>query len=221
MLNGRIKASCIRRKLRKPAFPRSVAIPMATRKNRPHRSEDTTEARQNLDHSPVYKTWGESRSLRLADFDYASPGVAYHITIGAYEKQDIFTGSSINQVIINSLKVSAKLYGYELIAYCLMPNHLHVLVQADKRPKHLSKFIRAFKSYCTNANLTETSRKLWQRSFYDHILRKDEDLAAVADYILNNPMRKGLVVEREQYEWCELQIEFLSKRGGLQCRKQN
>jgi len=41
--------------------------------------------------------------------------------------------------------------------------------------------------------------KLWQPSFYDHVLRNDEDLPAVARYILNNPVRKGLVDHYTEY----------------------
>ena len=185
----------------------SVAIPMATSNDRPHRSEDATEPTEkgkNPDHTMPYKTWGKSRSLRLKDFNYASPGVAYHIAIGANEKQNIFTKPSINQMVTNTLKNSAKLYGYELIAYCLMPDHLHILVQAGEDAKDLREFVRGFKSYCSVATPVATNRKLWQRGFYEHILRKEENVADVAEYILNNPVRKGLVEEMDQYGWCEL-----------------
>jgi len=182
----------------------SVAIPKATANDRPHRSKDAKEKRQDAGHTMPYKTWGKSRSLRLKDFNYASPGVAYHIAIGANEKQNIFTKPSINQMVTNTLKNSAKLYGYELIAYCLMPDHLHILVQAGEDAKDLREFVRGFKSYCSVATPVATNRKLWQRGFYEHILRKEENVADVAEYILNNPVRKGLVEERDQYKWCEL-----------------
>jgi len=196
-------------------IPRSVASPdatntMATQNNRPHRSEDATEKCHSSGRIPSYKTWGKSHSLRLKDFNYSSPGAIYHITIGAYEKQNIFTKPSINQEVMNTLKNSAKLYGYKLIVYCLMPDHLHVLVQADESPKDLRKFVRGFKSYCSVATPVATNRKLWQRGFYEHILRKEENVADVAEYILNNPIRKDLVEERDQYQWCEL----VERRGS-------
>jgi len=115
----------------------SVAIPMATPDNHPQRSEDATGKRRNPEHIMPHKTWGKSRSLRLKDFDYASPGVAYHITIGTSKKQNILTNYDINRQIINILKSSADLYGYHLIAYCLMPDHLHILIQAGENPRDL------------------------------------------------------------------------------------
>ncbi|MEE8470413.1 MAG: transposase, partial [Dehalococcoidia bacterium] len=208
-LSARSKARCDWRKLKRPPIPRSVASPdaanrTATPNKRPRSCEDATEVRQSTDHITSHKTWGESRSLRLKDFDYTSPGVAYHISIGANERRSIFAEPFINQKVIGALRSSAELYGYELIAYCLMPDHLHVLVQAGERPKDLRRFVRGFKSYCTAASHVTPSKRLWQRGFYEHILRKEENAADVAEYILNNPIRKGLVEERDQYEWCEL-----------------
>jgi REP element-mobilizing transposase RayT len=171
--------------------PRSVASPEATNNslNNPHTKK----------YSPPYKTWGQSRSLRLRDFDYCSPYIIYHITIGSTDRKTLFVKPGLNRTVIETLKKSAPLYGYRLIAYSLLPDHLHILVQAEENPKDLRNFVRAFKSYSTK----ETARKLWQRGFYEHILRKEEKTIEVAEYILNNPVRKGLVEKMEDYPWSE------------------
>jgi len=165
-----------------------------------------------------HKTWAKSRSIRLKDFDYTSPGAAYHITIGTSQKQSILTNPGINRQVINILKSSADLYGYHLIAYCLMPDHMHILIQAGENPRDLREFVRGFKSYCSNATLsvatpvaTKTNTTLWQRGFYEHILRKEENIADTAEYILNNPVRKGLVQNREHYKWCDL-MNYVERR---------
>lgn len=172
-----------------------------------------SQAKGNINHVPPYKTWGKSRSLRLKDFDYESPGVIYYITIGTNRKENTFTKPSINEKVINTLKESARLYGYNLIAYCLMPDHLHILVQASDNPRDLRGFVRGFKSYCSVATPVATNIKLWQRGFYEHILRKEDNVADVSEYILNNPVRKGLVQERGQYKWREL-IREIQRRDG-------
>ena len=147
-----------------------------------------------------YKTWGRSRSLRLKDFDYSAPYGAYHITIGSYEKKSVFIEPAMNQKIVDILKRVSSSYGYHLIAYCLMPDHLHILLQAGKNPRDLRGFVKGFKSYSTKAS----KMKLWQRSFYEHILRKEERLADIAEYILNNPVRKEITNNRGEYLWGEL-----------------
>ena len=147
-----------------------------------------------------YKTWGKSRSPRLEGVDYGAPGRAYHVIIGSRQKREMFTDAGANSPIVRVLKQAVAISGYGLVAYCLMPDHLHVLVQAGERPRRLSAFVASFKSYCLKA----TGRKLWQRGFYEHILRKDETVITVAEYIANNPVRKGLVASRDEYEWGEI-----------------
>ncbi|MDP3024630.1 MAG: transposase [candidate division Zixibacteria bacterium] len=154
------------------------------------------------EYTPPYKTWGKSRSVRLKGFDYSSPWLVYHIIIGANENQNIFTDPIINQKVIEVLKNSVKFYRYKLLSYCLMPDHLHILVQATESPKDLRSFVRGFKSFSTKS----AGKNLWQRSFYEHILRKEENVVDVANYILNNLVAKGLVEEYKQYKWYELVI---------------
>src|SRR4030043_840458 len=147
-----------------------------------------------------YKTWGRSRSIRLKDFDYAASYVAYHVTIGSYEKKNIFIEPAINQEIVAIIKKMSSLYGYNLVAYCLMPDHLHILLQAGNNPRDLRDFKRGLKSYSTKVS----KMKLWQRGFYEHILREEEGLSDIAEYILNNPVRKEITSDRGEYLWSEL-----------------
>ena len=180
----------------------------AFRRDRSHDATCSVASPDATHTPPHFKTWSKSRSIRLKDFDYASPGVAYHITIGTSQKQNFFTKPSINKLVISALKDSSELYGYKLIAYCLMPDHLHILAQAGEKPKDLREFVRGFKSFCSVATGVATNKatnnKLWQRGFHEHILRKEENMEDIAEYILNNPIRKGLVQDSGQYKWCEL-----------------
>jgi REP element-mobilizing transposase RayT len=156
-----------------------------------------------------YKTWGKSRSLRLKEFDYTSTGFVYHITIGTEGKKEFFTNPSLNQKIIKILKDAVDLYGYKILSYCLMPDHLHVLLQGGNSPRSLNNFVRGFKSFVTKS----TGSKMWQKGFYEHILRNEENVKDVGIYILNNPVRKGLVNESNDYPWCEwLEKDFTEVR---------
>lgn len=74
------------------------------------------------------------------------------------------------------------------LAYVVMPDHPHWLLQlvgdAD-----LSRTVQSIKSISAH----EIGRPIWQSSFYDHALRKDEDMQSLARYIIANPLRAGLV----------------------------
>lgn len=85
-----------------------------------------------------------------------------------------------------------------LFAWCFMPDHVHVLVQDED----LIEWVRLFKGRLTPAaRAIDPSSKLWQASFYDHALRKEESVTGIAAYIWENPVRAGLVDEPWQYRW--------------------
>lgn len=85
-----------------------------------------------------------------------------------------------------------------VLAYCFMPDHLHLLVQGSDR-SNLIDFMKRFKQLSGFGYKTEAGKQLWQKSYHDHIVRRDEDLEAVAQYIFENPCRAGLVDDLALY----------------------
>ncbi|HUU56658.1 MAG TPA: transposase, partial [bacterium] len=79
-----------------------------------------------------------------------------------------------------------------------MPDHVHLLVEGNEEAD-LIKFVREFKQRTAYNYKKATGRTLWQRSFYDRILRGDEGTQAVACYIWNNPVRKGVAASALEY----------------------
>jgi REP element-mobilizing transposase RayT len=80
------------------------------------------------------------------------------------------------------------------LAWVIMPDHVHWLFQLGEY-MDLSAAIKRFKA-CSARRVNGYLHRqgaLWQKSFYDHALRKDEDVRGVARYIVSNPLRAGLV----------------------------
>jgi REP element-mobilizing transposase RayT len=85
-----------------------------------------------------------------------------------------------------------------VMAVCIMPDHIHLLLAPIS--ENLVDLIGKWKGYTTHLMWKKGYKgKVWQRSFYDHALRKDEDLIKVAEYIVCNPVRKGLVKDWRNY----------------------
>jgi REP element-mobilizing transposase RayT len=85
------------------------------------------------------------------------------------------------------------------LAACLMPDHLHWLVLPEEGSP--SSFVARFKSFSTHAaRRTGHKGRLWQRSFYDHVVRRNEGCREIARYILANPVRAGLVNDWRGYQ---------------------
>ncbi len=142
---------------------------------------------------PPYKTYGRSRSLRLPALDYASPHV-YFVTIGTRKREALLSDPCLARAVLGCLLDCRDRYDYALYAYCLMPNHVHLLVTPKGESSvALSAFVGAFKSLSTRAFWERDGKGvLWQQHYYDHIVRSDESLSAIGEYILNNPARRGL-----------------------------
>ncbi|MCX7969797.1 MAG: transposase [Armatimonadetes bacterium] len=152
--------------------------------------------------SQKFKTFARRRSLRLPHFDYAQPFVCYHLIIGTYQAQSFLVEPQLNNKLVEHLQFVANAYGYLVLAYCIMPDHVHILVQACEECRSLQEFVAAWKAKTTSEFRQHGhSGKLWQRGFYDRILRKDEEIATICDYIWGNPVRAGLVDEPHEYPW--------------------
>jgi len=83
-----------------------------------------------------------------------------------------------------------------------MPDHLHFLVSPGEDGASVLSFTEQYKGKTTNESWRfDWQGKLWQPRYYDHIVRDDEDLVLIARYILDNPVRKGLVKHAEDWPW--------------------
>ena len=144
------------------------------------------------------------KRIRLKNFDYANPR-PYFITICSRDKEPFFVNEKLNQQIIECLLEEKIRSGYKIFVFCLMPNHLHLLLAPSKKEISVSRFIGAFKSKTTRIAWNfGISGKLWQGRFHDHILRRREDLKTIGQYILDNPVRKGLVSRWQDYKFLGL-----------------
>jgi putative transposase len=80
-----------------------------------------------------------------------------------------------------------------------MSDHLHFPAEALLQTSDLTNFVKTLKIKTTRAYRQRTSQPLWQKKFFDHILRPNESIEPVARYIWMNPVRKGLSDALGQY----------------------
>jgi len=138
---------------------------------------------------------------RLPGFDYATADHAYFVTICTAERASSFTDPRLATMVVDAL-LWRRQHGIGLHAYCVMPDHLHLLLTLGSSGLSLSALLRAFKSYTTRLSWgLGYQGQLWQARFHDHILRQAEDGRAIGVYILANPVRAGLVDDPEAYPW--------------------
>ncbi len=108
-------------------------------------------------------------------------------------------------IISSSLHYRHKIE-YHLICYCIMPNHVHILIkpliQTGGIPYSLTRIIKNHKSVTAkmaNRNLNR-SGPFWQAGFYDRCIRNEKDYENVISYILNNPVKAGLITNWKDWK---------------------
>jgi putative transposase len=129
---------------------------------------------------------------------------AYFLTLCTRGRIPYFRSPRIARWLLENLLQIAAQHSFSLRAYCLMPDHLHVLLQGDSTWSDLLSFVKTFKHKTTFHFRAKTGKTLWQISFFDHILRTAEDLSETTEYILLNPVRAGLVQRPRDYPYSQI-----------------
>jgi len=115
------------------------------------------------------------------------------------KRKPIFLNSKRAAWIVEMLRTESLPHQFVVDAYCVMPDHLHFLVFGKVPTSNLLVFAKSFKQKTAFIYQRETGSRLWQKNYYDHVLRANERSNHVAVYIWMNPVRKGLCKNFEEY----------------------
>ena len=118
----------------------------------------------------------------------------YHITTATKNRAPIFNEFASARLLIRTMQKADALNYTNTLAFVVMPDHMHWLVQLNDGAL-LSTVIKGMKSQSAKA----IGRPIWQAGYYDHAIRKDEDIQNIARYIIANPIRAGLVTKVGEY----------------------
>ena len=126
---------------------------------------------------------------------YSASGMTYHITTVTKNRMPLFRDLRPTRIVVCHLKALQDQGLAETLSYVLMPDHLHWLMTL--RSGELSGVMRLLKGRTARA----VGQPIWQPNYHDHAVRRDEDLRALARYVVANPMRAGLVDRIGDYPW--------------------
>ena len=110
--------------------------------------------------------------------------------------------NKITEITANSLQYYDD-EEYDLISYCIMPNHVHCILKLNKKSRRLDKILQSIKRYSATKSNNILNRKgqFWQHESYDYIIRNEQELENIVNYILYNPVKAGLVKYPEDWQW--------------------
>ncbi len=152
----------------------------------------------------------ERKKLRLDEYDYSQNG-AYFLTICTYNRLHLFGDFQNGHLFLSEAGKMVERYLNELVIYgdvsldkyVVMPNHVHAIIVINHGGTTqgsfttLSEYIRRFKMITTKAYIDGVKngeyppfeKMIWQKSFYDHIIRNENEYLRVWKYIDENPLK--------------------------------
>ncbi len=137
---------------------------------------------------------------------YYVPNSIYFITTVTNKRLPVFKDEINIEIIFNTLNTVRSIKSFDLIAYCLLHDHLHLLIEVGEECKHnITDIIHSLKrnftmNYKKHYEITHRLN-LWQKRFWDHIIRNEDDFQRHIDYIHYNPVKHGIVFMPEEYEY--------------------
>jgi REP-associated tyrosine transposase len=138
------------------------------------------------------------RPHRLEGFSYKGLH-RYSLTFCGYQRRILFVRAHLVQEALAQILQSAALRAFSVCAYCFMPDHLHLLVAGQTVDADLICLAKDVKQRVAYHCFPAQAGLVWQKGYYDHVLRDDEATLVVARYILANPVRAGLSREPRDY----------------------
>lgn len=128
-------------------------------------------------------------------------GAFYHVMARGNEKREIFHTREDREKFLEVLRLASERLGIIVHCYCLMLNHYHLLIETPRANiSQAMHFINSF--YATYFRRTRgDTGHLFQGRFKAIVIEKDEYLQVLSRYIHLNPVRAGLVLRPEGYEW--------------------
>jgi putative transposase len=127
--------------------------------------------------------------------------IAYSLTICTDWRQRAFDDRDFARDSIRKLLSTAAKFQFALYAYCLMPDHGHIVALGKRDDSDLEKFMRSWTTQTGYAWLRNHRDHLWEGGYFDRILRSDVSIYFAAQYVVMNPVRAGIVDDPTKYEF--------------------
>ena len=118
-----------------------------------------------------------------------------------FRRAACFINDTTIDTVRSELLRTAESYRVEVIAYCFMPDHLHLLVEGISADSDLLKWTKMFRQRSGHSYRELKHDRLWQEGYVDTFLRAEEASLAVARYVVGNPVRAGLCEDVRAYPY--------------------
>jgi putative transposase len=132
---------------------------------------------------------------------HSQPGQVYLLTSVTHRRRPVLVDFHLGRLVVHAMRHHDCRGNTQTLAYVVMPDHFHWLLGLGN-DLDLPRLMASLKGYTARRigeRIDLDGEPLWQEGYHDHALRREEDAAAVARYIVANPLRAGLVRRLADY----------------------
>ena len=141
-------------------------------------------------------------------------GGCYFFTLVTQNRTPYFSENANAEIFLRAIRKTQKRKPFDLIAYCLLHDHLHLLVALPNEDNSFSQKIRSIKRITTleiRKLLGKPDLVIWQDRFWEHTIRDEKDFKNHFDYIHYNPVKHGYVVDYADWVWSSYREYYVNE----------
>jgi REP element-mobilizing transposase RayT len=176
----------------------------------------------------------------MANYRFDNPDGVYFVTFAVVDWVDVFTRKHYAELVLESLRYCQESKGLEIFAWCIMSNHIHLIIRR-KGVSTLSDILRDFKKYTAKTiieaiqtepesrrewmlhrfswagkqNSNNTHYQFWQQDNHPEELFSDKFIQQKLQYLHENPVKAGIVDEPQYYNYSSAKDYYTSQKGKL------
>lgn len=126
----------------------------------------------------------------------------YFITTCVANRRALLADPHISEILIDEWQTALERHRWAIGSYVIMPDHVHFFCRSAGSQVRLSTFVGRWKEYTAKRVCRMNDRgSVWQREFFDHVLRSDESYGEKWTYVRENPVRAGLVSAWQEWPY--------------------
>jgi putative transposase len=138
------------------------------------------------------------RPTRVRGFSYRGCH-RYFVTSCTFRRQPFFVDVGCATECAQQIVPAFERHAFDVLAYCVMPDHVHLLIEGQSDETDFRRAVRVWKLQSGHTWRLRHEVPLWQIGYWERVLREEDDTRAVVGYLLENPVRAGLVARAIDY----------------------
>jgi REP element-mobilizing transposase RayT len=140
-----------------------------------------------------------ARNLRRGRVSAA--GNIYHVIFQTHDRAPLLDDLRLGRMVVEAMRWQDAANRTATLAFVVMPDHVHWLFTLSNLAslRTVVSSVKGFAAWRINTARHATNERVWQTGYFDHAVRREEDVRAIARYIIGNPLRAGLVTTLADY----------------------